>query len=853
MELGSRRRNSRKRNIRRKARDESEDDGETKDCDGGEVPVPVRSLGGAQTAARAGRASAPRGAGASHGGKLLSFVEEEEAEGEASKIKRRKIRRLSGSGQGEGASEDSLQFSRGGARFSKSYKKLGREMAAQLSSSGEYTAERLRQLKEANRMRNMALSEVGLKGSFKPPPAPAGGNDDDDDAVDADADGNVGRDATNGRDSPLGQGARAPSPADASPAIPSQREIDAARSNRERWRQKQAFVPIAEGGEADAMSSDDDEDTENQRLKFTFHASDNGASDRPTAPGGTIYVQDDLPSETLTLDPGFAPRTGSAAAAGGSGDVDDRARAAMDRLKSALKAAEEREVFLDKERCALRDKAEFAEEKEAQLASKLELLREDYRFLQEMKQYFSDLCECLQEKAPIIEEVEEQVDGLRRVAGERELGQKRQAIRVMSAALQGGVLQALMLGGGDLGPEDLAAVEASVEKQVRDLSERHCQETEGEDIASAVALERAWYGDYRGMTTDFLSSESQYPREEATAEKLRKLLEFSHTICSDVDEDYCSLALMKQRLEHFKAKSRKAYFQAYVPESLPQLLSPFVRLDMLHWNPCDPSDPKASDPNRAPPEETAGSRQIKSMGWHGTLENYGKVEGASRRDLDDDLVPTLVDRVVLPRLKSAVLSAWDVTNFIQTKAIKGCLEECFDLCDSEERATQANRAEALSELILEVKNKIYRELDLAAVPMWPQKCKRSVGLSAGFVGHAVRRAVHMFAGAMSFSRLMEREAVVRLAVEEIFAKRLLSFMKTLRQEGDAEALSCIAAQLCNAVPLDWTEGPGGLESLVSFVKECLEGWEGGAGGDTAAARKNMEDMRRFLARVDGAV
>ena len=121
---------------------------------------------------------------------------------------------------------------------------------------------------------------------------------------------------------------------------------------------------------------------------------------------------------------------------------------------------------------------------------------------------------------------------------------------------------------------------------MRDLSERHCQETEGEDIASAVALERAWYGDYRGMTTDFLSSESQYPREEATAEKLRKLLEFSHTICSDVDEDYCSLALMKQRLEHFKAKSRKAYFQAYVPESLPQLLSPFVRLDMLHWNPC---------------------------------------------------------------------------------------------------------------------------------------------------------------------------------------------------------------------------------------------------------------------------
>ena len=56
-------------------------------------------------------------------------------------------------------------------------------------------------------------------------------------------------------------------------------------------------------------------------------------------------------------------------------------------------------------------------------------------------------------------------------------------------------------------------------------------------------------------------------------------------VFKDVVEDFWKLSLIKQRFHEWKFGFPESYKQAYVPLFLPNLLAPFVRLQLLQWNP----------------------------------------------------------------------------------------------------------------------------------------------------------------------------------------------------------------------------------------------------------------------------
>ncbi len=58
----------------------------------------------------------------------------------------------------------------------------------------------------------------------------------------------------------------------------------------------------------------------------------------------------------------------------------------------------------------------------------------------------------------------------------------------------------------------------------------------------------------------------------------------------DADDEYGSLAAVKQRLEEWKARQPGAYRDAYVSLSAPALFAPFVRLELLKWRPLHGGD-----------------------------------------------------------------------------------------------------------------------------------------------------------------------------------------------------------------------------------------------------------------------
>ena len=55
----------------------------------------------------------------------------------------------------------------------------------------------------------------------------------------------------------------------------------------------------------------------------------------------------------------------------------------------------------------------------------------------------------------------------------------------------------------------------------------------------------------------------------------------------DVVEEFWRLSHVKSRLEEWKFGFPDSYSQAHIPLYLPQLFSPFARLELLQWNPLE--------------------------------------------------------------------------------------------------------------------------------------------------------------------------------------------------------------------------------------------------------------------------
>ncbi len=61
---------------------------------------------------------------------------------------------------------------------------------------------------------------------------------------------------------------------------------------------------------------------------------------------------------------------------------------------------------------------------------------------------------------------------------------------------------------------------------------------------------------------------------------------------ADADAEFGTLRGVKARLERWKARHREAYDSAYASLSVPALFAPFVRQELLTWDPLyDPKGP----------------------------------------------------------------------------------------------------------------------------------------------------------------------------------------------------------------------------------------------------------------------
>ncbi|KAL0849773.1 hypothetical protein ABMA28_011726 [Loxostege sticticalis] len=274
-----------------------------------------------------------------------------------------------------------------------------------------------------------------------------------------------------------------------------------------------------------------------------------------------------------------------------------------------------------------------------------------YRRAQAARGYLTDLIECLDEKMPELEALEARALALHRWRCEFLVERRRADVRD-----QANDVLALTARPGAAKPVE------SEEKR------RRCAEREGRRRARRRKREaHAAATGAMPVHRDGDSSDDELPPAELSHyQRERDAIRLgSAQVFADALAAWRSVRGVCARLARFRRRSPALYSDAYVAACLPRLLAPYVRHQLILWNPLADED----------------NEDYEKMDWYKCLMMYGVrpeklssgssgsedeldpvpplTEESVRDDPDLCLVPTMVNRVVLPKLTELVEHAWD--------------------------------------------------------------------------------------------------------------------------------------------------------------------------------------------------
>ncbi|XWS11597.1 hypothetical protein CRYUN_Cryun37aG0013000 [Craigia yunnanensis] len=289
------------------------------------------------------------------------------------------------------------------------------------------------------------------------------------------------------------------------------------------------------------------------------------------------------------------------------------------------------------------------------LENSLSAAGEKFIFMQKLREFVSVICEFLKHKAPLIEELEEHMQKLNEERAsavlERRSANNDDEMVEVEAAVKAAMLvfsehgsSAAMI---EVATNAAQTASAAIREQAnlplkldefgRDMNRQ--KRLDMERRAKVRQRRKAESDSKRLSSMEIDSSYQKIEGESSTDESDRDstayqsnhdlLLQTADEIFSDASEEYSQLSVVKQKFEKWKKDYSSSYRDAYMSLSIPAIFSPYVRLELLKWDPLH------------------GDEDFSDMKWHNLLFNYGFPEDGNfaPNDADANLVPALVEKV----------------------------------------------------------------------------------------------------------------------------------------------------------------------------------------------------------------
>lgn len=383
-----------------------------------------------------------------------------------------------------------------------------------------------------------------------------------------------------------------------------------------------------------------------------------------------------------------------------------------------------------------------------------------YRFYQELKGFISDLVECLDEKLPAIVSLEERANNVMGQYSKRLIERRRQDVRDQAKEV----------------------TETKTFKKTPDDEERVRRAAEREGRRTRRRRDREKLN-MNEIHNDGMSSDEEVPDVDLAQYKaqLSQIKADQAQIFDDVSEEYCELSEVLQKFEAWRYKEKDAYKEAFVNLCLPKIVSIFVREKLVFWSPFDKN-----------------YEDIEKMNWYKDLAFYAKQENETEESLRNDpdvfLIPTVVEKIILPKLNSKsdlmnlsyseliascfileiIEDVWDPLSTTQTLRLVGLMNRLTNEYPSLRLTSKS--LQAMFTIITD-KMKLTLENDVF-IPIFQ---KQTADSKSSFFQRQFYSGIKLFRNFMSFQGIISDSVLKNLAISSLLNRYLLSAMRVSHQ------------------------------------------------------------------------